>query len=234
MIAFQILLTYIEFVINLLPSLDAHAHFDPHRTPEELVQSGAVLAMALSLDEAAYVINRCEPWIAWGVGCHPRKITAQETFEPKRFRQMVEKTAIVGEIGLDTGSCVPLDKQLFTFRQALEVVTDLPRLVSIHSYREPGWFWKSFAEDRLPYQFCIGGPEQRKKRSMPLPWGVISRSTRQWLANPNFASGFHSNVCWSKATMAGLTRPQPSPAGSNGWNTWLASCTGWLSRQCGG
>jgi TatD DNase family protein len=48
---------------------------------------------------------------------------------------LAEQTAVVGEIGLDTGSRVPLEVQLLTFRQALEVVSDLPRLVSIHSYR---------------------------------------------------------------------------------------------------
>ena len=38
---------------------------------------------------------------------------------------MVELAAVVGEIGLDTGSRVPLDLQLRTFRQALEIVARL-------------------------------------------------------------------------------------------------------------
>ncbi len=44
-----------------LPSLDTHAHFDPTRAPDELKDSGAVLAMTLSLDEAARVVGRREP-----------------------------------------------------------------------------------------------------------------------------------------------------------------------------
>lgn len=121
-----------------LPSLDAHAHLDPARTADELAGSGAVLAMTLSLDEASLVAFRKEPRIAWGVGCHPRFPRSQESFREERFREMVKRTAIVGEIGLDTGSRVPLEVQLRTFRQSLKVVADLPRLVSIHSYRAAG------------------------------------------------------------------------------------------------
>src|SRR3989304_1792013 len=121
-----------------LLSHDAHAHFDPARTTDELADSGAVLAMTLSLDEAARVIGRSEPYIAWGVGCHPRKVKAQAEFNADQFGELIERTAVVGEVGLDTGSRVPLDLQLKTFRQVLASVAKLPRLVSIHSYRATG------------------------------------------------------------------------------------------------
>jgi len=124
--------------METLPSLDAHAHIDPDRTSDELAASGVVLAMTLSLDEAALVIERYEPQITWGVGCHPRKLKPQESFDAERFGELAKRTAIVGEIGLDTGSRVPLELQLQTFRQALAVVAELPRLVSIHSYRATG------------------------------------------------------------------------------------------------
>ncbi|HEY43300.1 MAG TPA: TatD family hydrolase [Anaerolineae bacterium] len=124
--------------IKTLPSLDAHAHIDPDRTSDELADIGAVLAMTLSLDEAALVVDRYKPHVAWGAGCHPRNLKAQEAFDAERFSKLVERAAIVGEIGLDTGSRVPLDLQLRTFRQSLEVVAELPRLVSIHSYRATG------------------------------------------------------------------------------------------------
>jgi TatD DNase family protein len=124
--------------LNSLPTLDAHAHLDPNLPSAELERSGAVFAMTLSLDEAALVVDRHEPYIIWGVGCHPRRPEAQETFDPERFGRLAQRTAIVGEIGLDTGSRVPLALQLRTFRGALEVVAELPRLVSIHSYRATG------------------------------------------------------------------------------------------------
>lgn len=118
-----------------LPPLDAHAHIDPSRTSDELTDSGIVLAMTLSLDEASQMILRQEPNIIWGVGCHPRKPKSEESFDAERFRELAEQTAVVGEIGLDTGSRVPFDKQLKTFREALRALSKLPRIVGIHSYQ---------------------------------------------------------------------------------------------------
>lgn len=115
-------------------SLDAHAHIDPKRTSAELFEAGAVLAMTLSLDEADQVVQREEPLIAWGVGCHPRKLTAQQAFDPDRFAALAEQTAIIGEVGLDADSKVPLELQLNTFRSALRFAAKTPRIVSIHSY----------------------------------------------------------------------------------------------------
>ncbi len=94
--------------------------------------------MTLSLDEAASVIGRREPQVVWGVGCYPRSPQAQTSFDAERFRRLAEDTAVVGEIGLDTGSRVPLEGQLRTFRQVLQTLSELPRLVSIHSYRATG------------------------------------------------------------------------------------------------
>ena len=124
--------------LEALPPLDAHAHLGPARTTGELASSGAVLAMTLSLDEAARVACRHEPLITWGVGCHPRKRKAQEAFSAERLGELAERAAIVGEIGLDTGPWVSLDLQLRTFRQALAVAAELGRPVSIHSYRATG------------------------------------------------------------------------------------------------
>jgi TatD DNase family protein len=121
-----------------LPTLDAHAHLDPTRNPDKLLECGAVLAMTLSLDEAENAAQQHYMNIAWGTGCHPRFPRAQGDFEVKRFRALAEQTAIIGEVGLDTGSRVPLDLQVKTFRQVLEVVAGMPRLVSIHSYQATG------------------------------------------------------------------------------------------------
>jgi TatD DNase family protein len=116
-------------------SLDAHAHIDPRRSPDELANIGAVLAVTLSLDEAEKVLPREETLIAWGVGCHPRKIAAQQAFDPQRFTALVERTAVIGEIGLEQASQVPLELQLRNFRWVLEFAAQKPRILSIHSFR---------------------------------------------------------------------------------------------------
>jgi TatD DNase family protein len=118
-----------------LPSLDAHGHLDQRRTSEEVAACGALLAMTLSPDEATLAVARHEPWITWGAGCHPRIARAHQGFDAGRLRELAQATAIVGEIGLDTGSRVPLDVQQAHFRAALAVAADLSRIVSIHSYR---------------------------------------------------------------------------------------------------
>jgi TatD DNase family protein len=118
-----------------LATLDAHGHLAADHSVDGLANSGFVLAMTLSREEAEKVIERQDAQIAWGVGCYPRRAESQEAFDVERFRELAKRTAIVGEVGLDTGSRVPIEKQLHTFRQVLKVVNGLPRLVSIHSYR---------------------------------------------------------------------------------------------------
>jgi TatD DNase family protein len=118
-----------------LLSLDAHAHIDPSRTSLELTEAGVVLAMTLSLDEADKVVGRREPLIAWGVGCHPRKLAAQSAFDPDRFEDLALHSPIVGEVGLDVAYQVPLELQLSTLRSALTFASKNPRIVSLHSFQ---------------------------------------------------------------------------------------------------
>jgi TatD DNase family protein len=124
-----------------LPPLDAHAHMDHCLASDELAASGAVLAMTISLQEAASAAARRDSHVVWGVGCHPRKVKAQESFDLETFARLATQTAVVGEIGLDIGAHyghAPLERQLQTFRSILKIVSDMPRIVSIHSYRATG------------------------------------------------------------------------------------------------
>jgi TatD DNase family protein len=123
--------------MKALPSLDAHAHIDPACNADELKESGAVLAMTLSLEEAVLAVERRDPQVVWGVGCHPRKLKSQELFNEDRFRILAERTPVIGEVGLDVGSHyshASIETQLQTFRKVLKIVSDMPRIVSIHSY----------------------------------------------------------------------------------------------------
>jgi TatD DNase family protein len=117
-----------------LPSLGAHAHIDPQRASDELIDVGVVLAMTISLGEAEKMLGRNERMIAWGVGCHPRKLAAQKEFTPDRFESLVNRSAIIGEIGLDVAYQVPLELQPRTFRTALTYTARNPLIVSIHAF----------------------------------------------------------------------------------------------------
>jgi len=116
-------------------SLDAHAHFNPHRSTAELKGTGAVLAGTLSLDEAEKVIDRKEANIIWGVGCHPRKLEALRKFESVRFRDLAQKTGLISEVGLDKGARTPLELQIKVFQLVLATIAEMPRIVSVHSYQ---------------------------------------------------------------------------------------------------
>ncbi len=124
--------------MSILPTLDAHAHLDPEKPSAELADSGAVLAMTFSIQRAIVAIERHDAMIAWGVGCHPRFVQAQESFDIEQFSELAARTAIIGEVGLDSGSRVESKTQLRVFRKILEFVSQNPRLVSIHSYGSTG------------------------------------------------------------------------------------------------
>ncbi|MBN2351764.1 MAG: TatD family hydrolase [Spirochaetales bacterium] len=122
-----------------LPTLDAHCHLDSSRTAGELDACGAVLAMTLSPDEFEAALARpAHPFIARGAGCHPGVAGAQEAFNPERFRRLAEKAAVVGEIGLDKASTVPIETQVRTFRAILAAAAELGRPVSVHSRHATG------------------------------------------------------------------------------------------------
>ena len=117
------------------PTLDAHAHLTNTLETAQFQESGAVFAFTLSLEEASTSLKRQDQHILWGVGCHPRIRKAQENFNPILFEKLIAKTPIIGEIGLDRGSRVPMEIQIKNFRQILEIITQQPRIVSIHSFQ---------------------------------------------------------------------------------------------------
>lgn len=116
------------------PPLDTHAHVDPGIDAFELRKLGAfVFAMTRSLDEFEGVRNRSDLRTLWGVGVHPGLVRAQKSFTVDRFEELVQDSVLVGEVGLDGSSRVPIELQTATFRRVLEVLQRHPRIVSVHS-----------------------------------------------------------------------------------------------------
>ena len=118
-----------------LPSLDMHAHIDVAIEPLELTALNAVVfAACRSLDEAEVALARSDGLTVWGTGCHPGLVGAQKAFTADRFRDQILRTPYVAELGLDGKSRVPMDTQIRTLRAAFEVLTEHPRITSLHSY----------------------------------------------------------------------------------------------------
>ncbi|BBY97283.1 TatD family hydrolase [Mycolicibacterium fallax] len=119
-----------------LPPLDLHAHIAADIAPGTLEGLGAVVfAVTRSLDEYAEISLRSDTVTVWGLGCHPGLVTAQQGYDVGRFVALLKETAFVGEVGLDGGSRVPLERQMEVLESILSTAAATSRLISVHSYR---------------------------------------------------------------------------------------------------
>ena len=122
-----------------LPPIDVHAHIDAGIDRAEIRNLGSlVFAMTRTMDEAATAIFRKDGMAIWGVGCHPGLKKAQDAFDADRFAELLTRTAVAGELGLDGKSRVAMTQQVDTLAKALDVLRRTPRLTSLHSYAATG------------------------------------------------------------------------------------------------
>lgn len=117
-----------------LPPLDAHAHVAPNVPAADLTSlRAAVFAVTPSLSEWQQAAGRTDELTAWGLGCHPAITGEVEGFSPSAFSKALDSAALVGEVGLDARRGAAIATQREIFSQVLEMLTERPRLVSIHS-----------------------------------------------------------------------------------------------------
>lgn len=117
----------------MLP-LDAHAHIEPDIHPDSLTELNAcVIAMTRSLQEFESVRERHDSRTVWAVGSHPALPSAHRSFSVERFAELLQKAAVVGELGLDRRCRVDMSEQLATLHSALGAIRETPRIVSLHS-----------------------------------------------------------------------------------------------------
>lgn len=116
-----------------LPALDCHAHVAPDVTAGQLATlNGAhMLAVTRNLAEASVVATRIDPTLMWGIGVHPGVASARSTYSPDRFRELLPKFALVGEVGLDRRA--GREEQAAVFADIMHACNDQPVLISIHS-----------------------------------------------------------------------------------------------------
>lgn len=113
-----------------------HAHVDVETPVADLRSLGSVIfAATRSLAEARQGLKRRDELVVWGVGSHPARTASHDSFDPSAFRSLIKQSAFVSEFGLDGAAKVSMDRQLRTLRAAFDVLTDQPRIVSLHSYR---------------------------------------------------------------------------------------------------
>src|SRR6266516_3636137 len=106
---------------RLLP-IDAHAHVETTIDPRELrVLRALVFAVTREPSEWAAAVERRDRGCLWGLGCHPKVPTAFEQFDPDLLHDHLERCPLIGEVGLDKRSKVPLERQVEVFRAVLDV-----------------------------------------------------------------------------------------------------------------
>jgi TatD DNase family protein len=117
-----------------LPPLDCHAHLSPDVTTEQLGDLGdaTIFAVTRSLAESEEAVLRSDAHLLWGCGVHPGVASARSSFDQDRFRILIDRFALVGEVGLDRRAGQLLD-QVRVFRGVLDTIVDAPVLVSVHS-----------------------------------------------------------------------------------------------------
>jgi TatD DNase family protein len=120
----------------VLPPVDAHAHVLTGIDTRDLrALRSAVFAVTREPSEWSAAAARRDELCVWGLGCHPQVAAAIDDFDADRLADLVAATPLIGEVGLDGGSKVPMADQRRVFRAALAVALDRSRLVSIHSVR---------------------------------------------------------------------------------------------------
>ena len=153
--------------------LDFHAHIDPKIKPSMLCElGGCVVAVTRSLNEFALIAERSDENVTWGLGAHPADPLSLKDFSEKRFQSLIETVPVVGEVGLDRRSAVPMVRQQDTLESIFRILGERPRILNVHSagatvpvlnliemYRPPGvvlhWWRGTLAQtDRALHLGC--------------------------------------------------------------------------------
>jgi TatD DNase family protein len=122
--------------MSVLPPLDAHAHVMTTIEARELrAVRSVVFAVTREPSEWDAAAGRRDELCIWGLGCHPGVPAAIAAFDAEKLGSQITATPLIGEVGLDGGSSVPMADQRRVFREVLEVANTSSRLVSIHSVR---------------------------------------------------------------------------------------------------
>jgi TatD DNase family protein len=122
---------------NNWPPLDTHAHVDVTITPSDLlILRAVVFAASRSLEESRQALDRqpSDLLTVWGLGVHPGLRTALEQFNLDTFRALLNRTAYVGEVGLDGKVKTRLKLQQEVLKGILTELQASARITSLHSY----------------------------------------------------------------------------------------------------
>jgi TatD DNase family protein len=85
--------------------------------------------MTRSLEDASVALTNPQPGLSWAVGCHPGLLGALNTWDRTTFEDLTSRSLVIGEVGLDRRSGLPLQQEVFS--DILAATNGC--LVSVHS-----------------------------------------------------------------------------------------------------
>ncbi|MHA1287449.1 MAG: TatD family hydrolase [Candidatus Thorarchaeota archaeon] len=116
-------------------SLDTHAHINIEINPKELSDIDAcIVAVTRTFSEFKKARNRNDQNIVWALGAHPGVQEAHNNFDISIYNEFINDTPVIGEIGLDGRSKVPMGLQIKNYELILASIIRNPRIATIHSY----------------------------------------------------------------------------------------------------
>lgn len=122
--------------------IDTHCHIDlypdPHKVLREAERDGVTTIAVTNLPshfEMGRPHVRAAKRVRLALGLHPLLAERHTQDELRKFKQLLSETSYVGEIGLDYSrhGKATANKQLQSFRFALEAIRDQPYFTTLHS-----------------------------------------------------------------------------------------------------
>lgn len=134
-----------------------------------------MVAVTRSLADYETVVGRGDRSAAWGFGLPSGTRISCQLVRARWLSWTVVIRVVVGEVGLDGGARVSLNRQQVVFDDVIRAITSTSRIVSVPSYQPPGpWLRPSLSTGR-PASCCTGGSATRPRRKRPWSSAPISR-----------------------------------------------------------
>jgi TatD DNase family protein len=123
--------------------IDTHCHVDLYPDPTNVAaaadRAGVLTIIVTNLPSAfdrAYPHMKSFRKMRLALGLHPL-VAGQHLAERERFRELIDKTSYVGEIGLDFSRAgyATKDLQVESFRFVLRSLRGMPKFITLHSRR---------------------------------------------------------------------------------------------------
>ena len=156
--------------------IDAHCHIDLFPNPTKIAdQADRAGVLTITVTNLPSAFDKAQPHVKQfkrlrhALGLHPL-LAAQHATERRRFRELVDETSYIGEVGLDFGreGISTKETQIESFRFVLQTLRGKSKFVTLHSRRAESAVLDILEEEkRSPVVFhWFSGPLNALQRAL--------------------------------------------------------------------